>query len=524
MSILSSLQRTFGSMAGSVNGSAYPIRQIVNSRIDPVELPPAALYALLKAFYLSNGVYDELARANVTLGRATASVKALRNVIPQVVDTFGAKLWPDPLTIVSENARLTDPIEKIWRWSNWRAKRRMVARWDALYGEAWIKVQADQARGRVWFEYLEPAYVTDFEEDPRGFVTFVRVDIPKYEENDDDARKLVTHTEVWSKDLGTYRRWQSDGDASGRSIKTLGVPEEEEMLATFGIDFVPFVRIVFKDIGEKRGIGAVQLAIEPVVDGDVSATNLHAMLYQDAEGVWVATAAGVDANGRPIPPIQVGAAASDGQNGRQSDGSIVVGKRSFWRLPGGYDLKSVVPDIDYDAALAILQDHDGHLERLMPALSYSRISELSGGDLSGRAIRFKLTPMVDQVDEVRATALERLAQADAMALTLGQVNGIDGFSEAGSFDAGDFEHTFEPQDIIPIGENEAAETENLQAQGYSTWRSAGLPDLEALQRAGYTKEEATKIVVLATQQAEEAMRRQQELETGNGDDKDADDA
>jgi hypothetical protein len=171
----------------------------------------------------------------------------------------------------------------------------------------------------------------------------------------------------------------------------------------------------------------------------------------------------------------------------------------------------VVPNIDFAGALAILQDHDTVLERLMPALAYARISEMSGADLSGRAIRFKLTPFIDQVTGTRATALEKLAQADAMALTLGQVNGIPGFDGIGSFDAGDFEHTFEDADIIPLSDLEEAQTEAMDAQAFATWTTAGLPEIEALQRAGYTKQEATRIVRVMTQQADEAMQRQQEM-------------
>ena len=523
MSVLSSLTRTFGTLAGGANGTAYPLRTHVDYRIEPVELPPAALYALLKAFYLNNGLYDDLARANVALGRATAQIKAIRNPVPVVVNAWGAKLWPKPLTIVTKQAAIVDPIETVWRWSNWRARRPMVARWTALYGESFVKVQADQTAGRVWFEYLEPQYVTDFEEDPRGYLVWVRLDIPKFTEDAAGTRTLTTHTEVWSTDEQTYRRWETQGDASQRPIRQLGAPAEEIAYSAFGIDFTPFVRIPFQEIGEKRGIGAVQLAIEAAVEADISATNLHAMLYQDGDGAWVATAAVTDQYGRPIPPMTVPNASVDGQNGRQSDGSVQVGKRSFWRLPGGYDLKSVVPEIDYEGALAILKDHDEQLERILPALAYARISELSGGDLSGRAIRFKLTPMVDQVEEVRATALDKLAQDDAMALTLGQVNGISGFDGIGSFDEGSFEHTFEDVEVIPVGDFEHAQTEAQESTAYSTWRAAGLPDIEALQRAGYTKQEATRIVRLAAAEVEESMRRQAELESRGSDDEDNDD-
>lgn len=523
MSVLTSIQRTFGQFVASVNGSAFPLRQAVDYALTPAELPPAAMYALLKAFYLSNGLYDDLARANIALGYATPSVKAIRNPVPPVVDFWGSKLWPNPLVIQAKRAAIVQPIETVWRWSNWLSKRPLVGRWVALYGEAFIKVQASQTKGRVWFEYLEPAYVTDFTEDERGFIAMIRVDIPKVEEDASGSKKLVTHTEVWDADLQTYRRWENSGDASQRPVRSLGTPVEEDPLSAFGIDFVPFVRIPFSEIGEKRAIGAVQLALETIVEGDISATNLHAMLYQDADGAWVLKSVGTDANGRPLPPPLVGQASANGLAGRQSDNTITVGKRSFWRLPGNQELESVIADIDYESALAILRDHDEQSERLMPALAYARISEMEGSDLTGRAIRFKLTPAVDQVEGVRAVALEKLAQADAMALTFGRVNGLAEFAGIGSFDAGDFEHTFEPKDVLPIGAFEEGQAEAQLAQSYATWRTAGLPDIEALQRAGYTKAEATRIVRLAATEAEEAMQRQQALLEAQPDQQQGDD-
>jgi hypothetical protein len=519
MSLRSSISRLFGGAATTFSGSAYPYDRHVQVRVTPVELPQAAIYSVLRLFDLSNGVYDDLARGNVAIGGATASVRAIRNPIPAVCDAWQAKLWPEPLVIVPEQRAIAAPLERVWRWSNWRASRPKVARWTALYGESWIKCRADADLGRVWFEYLEPTYVTDFEEDARGYVQYARLDIPETEETD-MGFQTRTHTEVWSSEEQVCRIWVTDGDASNRRIRDLGAPREEIAYAELGIDFTPLVRIPFSDTGEKRAIGAVQRALEPVTEADLSATNLHATVYQDLEGAWVVESNGTDAAGRPLPPMRVASAeptydafgrqTSNG-TGQQSDGSVTVGKRSFWRLPGGYTMKSIVPDIDLGGALAILQDHDTVLERLMPALAYARISEMSGGDLSGRAIRFKLTPFIDQVTSVRATALEKLEQADMMALTLGKVNGIPGFEGIGDFDSGDYAHGFEERDVIPLSDLEDAQAEAQIAQAYQTWRSAGMPDAEALQRVGYTRRDALRIVRLAATEAEQALERAQQM-------------
>ncbi len=530
MSVLTAMTRLFGG-AVLANGSAHRTDDVVSYRIEPRELPAASLYGLLKTLYLTTGAYDDLANARVILGRTPPQMKAIRSPVSAIVNAWGSKLYPTPLTVVADNAAIVDPIDQVWRWSNWRAKQSTFGRFVGLYGEAFHHVQASQETGRVWWEYLEPMYVTAWEEDPRGYLTFVRVDILR--RDDDLASPLKTHTETWSSDEQVYRRWETEGDAAARKLKDLGDPAEEIPFRMFGIDFVPFVRTPFLDLGE-RGIGAVQLALEAIFEADLSATNLHGMLYQDGDGAWVATAAGVDANGRPMPPLTVANAAptfdalgrqTSNGTGTQTDGSIAVGKRSFWRLPPGYDLKSVVADINYLAGLAILQDHDQHIERLSPALAYARLAESGGPELSGRAIRYKLTAFIDQVTEVRATALEKLAQADAMALTLGKVNGIDGFRDLGDFDRGDYEHTFEDVDVVPLNALELAEEARTRAQAIQAYTSAGFPLAAALKDLGYTDEQAAEVVDMAVAEAEEAAQRQEamlgQMEQQQGDGQDA---
>lgn len=473
MTILSSLQRVFQG-ASLANGSAYPTGRLTNASTQPVELPHAELCRLLRTLYLSNGAYDDLSRSNVVLGRSSSAIISMFSPISTAIDFWESHTWPEPLTPIAENEAIIPAIEALWKASNWTARKLVAANWAALFGESFVKVVGSREKRRVWFETLEPEYVTEFEEDSRGFLISVRVDVPRLE-TVNKVRTRTTHTETWSTEEQLYRRWKSPGDASGRDLDDMGPPIEEIPYSLLGIDFTPLVRTPFSN-PQGRGIGAVQLALEVVVAGDVAATNLHQMLFENAEGAWVATATGTDAGGRPLPPLRVAASeptydalgrqTSNG-TGMGSDGTLSVGKRSFMRLPAGYDLKSVIPQVDYAAALAILVDHRAHLETLIPALAYSRISEMSGGDLSGRAIRYKLSSTVDQVLKVRATALEKLEQADAMALTLGQVNGVPGFQNIGSYDAGDFVHEFEPVDVIPVSESERAETEMAQSQAFA---------------------------------------------------------
>lgn len=527
MSVLSSISRFFGSSAPLANGTYSPPQQQLLRTLKPSELAPRDLYTFLKAAYLTNGFYDEVRASWATLGYTPASIKAIRSVVAPVVDILGSKLYPEPLTVTTattqgitsqverEEAEANDPlkaaIDLVHTWSNWGRAKRKHARWVALYGEAFLQVVADPDAGRVYFNLIEPQYVTDYTLDVRDYLTDCRIDIPQCTETQ-NGRRHWTHTEYWDTLTQTVRYWATDGDATPRRLEDLGAPVAEIPLAAFGIDFVPIVRTPFREIDDGRAIGAVQLAVEAIIEADLSATNLHSMVYTDAEGAWVLKAVGLDANNRPLPPPVVGAATADGQNGRQSDNTVQVGKRSFWRLGGNQELQSVIPDIDYAGALAILKDHDEHLERLMPALSYARLSELSGGDLSGKAITYKMRAFVDQVEEGRSNVLASLKQADMMALTMGQAAGIPEFQGLGTFDQGSFEHDFQETDILHISSLDEAEEKRARAQAAQALAGAGIPMSVILtDTLEMSEQEATEIVDEAAEEAEQAFEQQQAL-------------
>jgi hypothetical protein len=108
--------------------------------------------------------------------------------------------------------------------------------------------------------------------------------------------------------------------------------------------------------------------------------------------------------------------------------------------------------------------------------------------------------------------LEKLAQADAMALTLGQVNGIPGFESVGSFDAGDFEHSFTEVDIIAVDDLEEAQADLARGQAAQAYVNAGLPLSVVLTDVlKKTEDDAAKILDQATQEAEQAAQRQADI-------------
>jgi hypothetical protein len=104
-----------------------------------------------------------------------------------------------------------------------------------------------------------------------------------------------------------------------------------------------------------------------------------------------------------------------------------------------------------------------------------------------------MLPASDMVAEVYGNLARGLAQAGMMALTIGQFAGL--FRDlGGNFDSGAFEHTFKDRDPFPLSDEEEAAADLQRAQSFQTWTGAGLPMGEALQRVGYTEDQAEELV------------------------------
>jgi hypothetical protein len=525
MSVLGGLARFFAPSVSAVNGSSINYGADVHRRTRARELSHRDLCQVLTAYAQVNGCYETLRALRFYVDADTANLKPVRNPCPAILGFFSSKAWPEPLELKTEVANpdaLTAAIEQVWQWSNWGQRRRAAAYTLAMLGECFIKIVASREKQRVWFELIDATYVCDFEVDERDYLTWLRLDVPKCEINHNTGeRRYYTRTEVWSVEDGTYRVWDTDGDAYAKALDDLGaeIPEESGTLAELGITFLPFVRIPFSDTGEKRAIGAIQPAIEAITESDLMATNHHQVLFQDLEGATVIERDGTDANNRPLPPVQVAAAQPTfdalgreiNGTGRHADGSVQVGKRSFWSLPAGSRLTFPVPPIDFAASLATLKDHDEYLERIAPSLTYARVAMMSGPDLSGRALRYKLSASIDQALEVRSNLLTGLKQADEIALTLGQMIGLPDFRNLGQFDAGDFEHTFVERDVIDEGDLEEAQASLARGQAAQAYAQAGVPlALIATDVLDMTEKEATDMLGLAAQEAEASMQRAQD--------------
>ncbi len=277
--------------------------------------------------------------------------------------------------------------------SNLGSEKQAIARSFAIYGDMFLKVAtvSDGNRvgeltssriSRVYIQNLEPQSVTDFDADERGYLTYCRLDVPQQRRDANGKQKAYTLTEVWDKPSQTFRRWTHEKNYS-TDIEQLGTPTEELPFAAFGINFVPIVWQPFRHIGADRGMAAIMPAIDKIDQADLQATRLAEMLFRFNKPLFVAASEGRDSSGRPLaPPVLGGANGDKLELGGDPLATDVI------RLPGTTSLESLVPNINYDSALNVLNAQMADISYDLPEMVYTEIHKRT--DLSGVAISYML--------------------------------------------------------------------------------------------------------------------------------------
>lgn len=444
------------------------------TRLDDI-LTQKQRYNLFKLYYFSNGLYSPSARQLYEVDSWAPDMASLRTPVQRAVEFYVAHVWPGPLPdalpLQTDNDRLAPALGAVWKWSNLGARKQLAVRWTALYGDLFLKVAQRPDTRRPYFQLLEPCYVTDFDVDERGVITMIRVDTPQTDEHGDGYMT----TEVWDAEAGTMSQWDHERDEA-TEVADLGTPTLAMPLADMGIDFVPFVWAPFRDVGEERGANCFIHALDKIDEANLQATRLHQLFFRHSGVTWALRANAMDADGKPLPPPRIGNIGAG-----ESNDEITLGQDRMMRLPGQSTLETLVPPLPYADGLAILNAQMLELEKDMPELAWYRLRE-TGGDLSGRAVRLLLSDAIQRALEARGNLEAALVRADAMALTMGAAAGLPEFVGVGSYEDGDFEHTFKAREVIPVSETERAETVKALVD-------AGMPLSTAMRRAGYSEAE-----------------------------------
>jgi hypothetical protein len=435
----------------------------VESTLTNKHLSPFALYAKIDAYYDGNSVYDGPELHAYILGKGIEALKPIRDVANRSVEFYATKIIPGNVEVVTDNNKLKEAIKQVLKWSNFDGQRTLFMRDLAKYGDLFLKMVVSD--DKVYFESIPCKYVKDFEENARGILQNIRIEIPQV----DATGANIYFVEYWQPDY--FSTWiSSQPDVP---LDQLGEPGEYGMTSALGIDFVPFVHVKFKDVGHERGEGCFTHAMDKIDEANRQATNLAEMVFKNAEGVWVEQSQQFDKDGKPMAPAPI----------RDRSGNITsnlqLSKNAFMQMPAGTELISTIPQINYEAVRNIANDMVVELEQDLPELKYYSLQ--AGAHLSGKAIGMLLAGAIDRAQEAGSNFKQALVRACQITLTMGIEGGVLD-SSLGSYVNGDFDHDFSfGQYFQPDSLDKATELGAMV--------TAGIELDVAMKIAGYSQEE-----------------------------------
>jgi hypothetical protein len=156
-------------------------------------------------------------------------------------------------------------------------------------------------------------------------------------------------------------------------------------------------------------------------------------------------------------------------------------------LPGQSTVSTLVPPLDYKAALDILNAMMNELEADLPELRYYSLKD---SQLSGKAIKLTLAGAIDRAEEARKNFIQGLMRVNKIALTLGKFWGL---FQVGNYENGDLDHNIISAEFFPQDDTDKA---TLMKELVA----AGLALATALRVAGYDEDFIQQ--ALADKQAE----------------------
>lgn len=467
------------------------------------------LFTALGKFVGSVGEHtaDRISVGNVGL-KPRSSVENLRNPVHRTVEFYATTMLTGPLNdalkieepdsqVEGEEPntetpeKLKEAILKVWERSNMDSQKQVAKRYLARDGQLFEKVVLPEGKDYCYQQFLPAKDVTDFDTDERGNITYIRIDVPDVKVQENGQSRKIWLTEIWRKGeneepgyafFGESERRNPDTVPSEKSVRESGKRVELGTDSGYEFDFVPFVVVNAQDTGEKRPDPVYAHGLHLISWVCREATRLSDLMFRFNKAFKVIFGSGNDAQGRPLPPPKPGGVRDLGAMERESRamaaglhtvtmgdsrGSVLSRENedisiegiAVTGLPGTAQMADATPNINYEAARVWINDHMREIYEELPELLYYAIE--SRANQSGAALRTLIAGAISRAEEMQENLIAGLVKSDKMALTVSQLEGHEGFSEAeiGTYEDGGFDHTIEPPEILPLTEEEIQKAE-----------------------------------------------------------------
>jgi hypothetical protein len=370
-----------------------------------VALYDNTLYQAYREWVLRNFLTDVTDCSKIWLAGFFNPVKEIvdlyvSNVLPGV---WGRGIEIDPLVDGEPvNAKLAEPVRRIWRDSNLDTLKSVITKYAANFGTVGMRIQrtpetiaGDRSTSRVRITEDHPSRLFNIEEDGQGNVTAV---VLKY----DVQRNFGTLTDPDFQSVEVIETLTQDEF----SQKIGGKEQLTDAQRRNPYGFCPYVILRHRDNGTQFGDWSYK-GSEQVIHA------INFRLSQNDRSI-----------GRHMFPKWLVAAAGD----KPTNIDVAGDKAAYVKLSADGPppvLQAIVPQIDYPAALAFVMQLINQLRRRQPEMAVGDLQLYA--NISGESVAQVLKQAESAILDVRPAYDHAFIRAIQMGLSIGMTDALPGF-------------------------------------------------------------------------------------------------
>ena len=393
-----------------------------------------------------------------------------------------------PIVIPEANQsseELRKALALTWRWSNWQSKRELLALWGSILGDVALQVVDDVPRKKVYLRVVHPGIIKDLTLDPFGHVKGYVFE----EKRMDGAREVVYREEAErDKERVLYRTfkdnvlfsWDGNGEAAWDEA--------------YG--FIPLVFLQHIDVGLDYGWSEVHAQLSKIREVDELASMLGDQIRKTVNAIPFFTGTPPNKDGATFTRSK--ATTARPQIGREELDALYSSNPAA-------DVKWMVAPIDYEGVLKHVAGLLNDLEQDYPELRYDRLR--ATGQVSGESLKVAREPAEAKVIRRRARYDDALVRAQQMAVAIGGMRGLEGFSgfNLESYANGLLDHSIGNRPVFAVNpQDELAEAKLFWETAQLAIKS-GLPLISFLKTQGWDETKIAELQASDEYQARVAM-------------------
>jgi hypothetical protein len=416
-----------------------------------------------------------------------------------------------PIVTPRTNKPLRACISKLWKDSNFDSKKTVAGRNGALYGDCPLMLDIDYNREIVRIVPANPKDFVDVRFDEYGNVTeylFEQVRRDPLQPLGDLVTRFVVYRE--------HAKLTSAGAEfatflNGKPFNWRGLDRDQKEHPSDwslpGWPMLPVVWIKHIDIGQETGVAEIHGGLEKFMAIDDTGSKFNDHVRQAVKPRWLL--AGVSQRDlNDAKTVRKKASIDLPEPGRDEDATICASKPDA-------KAHSLTTSLDLQGASVTITTFLSEIERDYVELRYDRLR--STVESSAKALRELRKPVITKVNERRKAYDPALTTIMRFAIAVGgelRFKGYEGFALS-DFDGPDTEFSIPPRAVFEVEPIDRIDDETEAAGMVNMWVQAGVPLINALERASWQPEEIASVQTEVERLAAQAAKHQQDLANAN---------